>query len=121
MTIDDCTISGSSAFAGGGGIYNTGTLTIDTSTISGNWIQFVIGMGGGGIYNTGTLTIDTSSISGNRHVIYYEYWFSGVGGGISNGGTLTIDDCTISGNSSRLLWRRHLQQFWYHGYHCQHH
>jgi hypothetical protein len=53
---------------GGGGVYNSGNLTITSTTISGN-SAFGIptsGLpGGGGIYNVGTLTIYNSTVSGN--------------------------------------------------------
>ncbi|NEO55449.1 MAG: DUF4347 domain-containing protein [Okeania sp. SIO3B5] len=80
----------------GGGIYNSGTLTINNSTISGNSANdgggiYYLGIGGGGIYNTGTLTISNSTISGNSAADY--------GGGIDNTGTLTISNSTISSNS----------------------
>ena len=48
----------------GGGIFNTGTLTINNSTISGNTAAALMPTGGG-IYNGGTLTINNSTISGN--------------------------------------------------------
>jgi len=52
----------------GGGVYNSGNLTITSTTISGN-SAFGIptsGLpGGGGIYNVGTLTIYNSTVSGN--------------------------------------------------------
>lgn len=76
----------------GAGIYNSGTMLISGTTISGN-----IGEGGlffgGGIYNTGTLTITGSTISDNLS--------QGSGGGIRNGGgTLAIINSTIAGNTS---------------------
>ena len=74
----------------GGGIENAGTLTITSSTISGN-----ASSNGGGIRNGGTLTITTTTISGNTSV-------NGEGGGIfgSQASTLTITSSTISGNAS---------------------
>jgi CSLREA domain-containing protein len=71
---------------GGGGIYNTGMLTADASTISGN-----NGYNGGGIYNNGVLTVTNSTIKNNTAY--------SSGGGIWNNGTLTISNSTISGNS----------------------
>ena len=77
----------------GGGIYNSGTLTITGSTLSGNSAYY-----GGGIYNTegGTLTVTGSTLSGNSA--------SYQGGGIINSGQvstmLTISDSTLSGNSA---------------------
>jgi hypothetical protein len=82
-TVQDMTIrQGSDIFGFGGGIYNSGTLTISNSTLSGNSAMF----GGGGIYNDNTVTISNSTLAGNY------------GGGIYNAGTLTVSDSTISGN-----------------------
>ena len=70
-----------------GGIYNEGTLTISSSTISGNTDN-------GGIINEGTLTVTDSTISGNTSAY-------GVGGLSNNyGDTLTVTNSTISGNTS---------------------
>ena len=81
----------------GGGIYNSGTLTINEGTISGNQVNGgveVLGLGGG-ICNGGRLTINTTTISGNT--ITRLAW----GGGIYNfAGTLTINDSTISENTA---------------------
>ncbi|MHB8625625.1 MAG: choice-of-anchor Q domain-containing protein [Aggregatilineales bacterium] len=75
----------------GGGIYNhVGTLTVNNSTISGNTAP--TGGGGGGIYNSGTLTVDNSTFSGNTA--------SGGGGGIFDSGTLTVNNSTFSGNTA---------------------
>ncbi|GGA16082.1 DUF4347 domain-containing protein [Okeania sp. KiyG1] len=71
----------------GGGIFNSGTLTINNSTISGN--------DGGGINNSsGRASINNSTISGN--VVF------AFGGGIRNydGGTVSINNSNISGNLS---------------------
>jgi hypothetical protein len=67
----------------GAGIYNSGTLTINGGSITGNSGESQ----GGGIYNNGTLTINGGSITGNS---------AGTsGGGIYNKGTLYM-----SGNPS---------------------
>jgi len=76
----------------GGAIYNSGTLTITNSALSGNSVS--IGGVGGGIYNNGTLTITDSTVSGNS--AYF-------GGGIYNSGTLNITDSTLSGNRPLAL------------------
>ncbi|MBR5415503.1 MAG: hypothetical protein IK105_06160 [Thermoguttaceae bacterium] len=85
-----------SSYGEGGGICNTGTLTITNSTISGNTASGGGGNygDGGGIYNeSGTLTITNSTISGNTA--------SDDGGGIYNeSGTLTITNSTVSGNTA---------------------
>jgi hypothetical protein len=67
----------------GGGVYNSGTLTIGKSTISGNSSH--------GVYNSGTLAIKSSIVSGNR---------DSFGAGVVNDGTLTITDSTVSGNGT---------------------
>src|SRR5215208_1714824 len=59
----------------GGGISNSGTLTLANSTLSGN--KTASGGGGGGISNVGTLTITDSTISADNNATY--------GGGIFNG------------------------------------
>jgi predicted outer membrane repeat protein len=69
----------------GGGIYNAGTLTINSSSIDKN----LTNNNGGGIYNTGTLTINSSLISDNTAI---------TGGGIYSNGTLTITNSIISDN-----------------------
>lgn len=74
----------------GGGIFNAGTLTIRTSTVSGNVAR--VSGAGGGVFNGGTLTVISSTISGNST--------TGVGGGIYNNGTARVNNSTISGNSA---------------------
>ena len=71
---------------GGGGISNVGTVTVNNSTISGNF--------GGGISNWGTVTLNNSTVNGNTASIE--------GGGIGdyNGGMLTLNNSTISGNTA---------------------
>jgi uncharacterized repeat protein (TIGR01451 family) len=99
----------------GGGIINTGTLSIANSSITGN----LTGSGGsngsgtggpggdgGGIYNSGTLTITNSTVSGNRAGHGGNGAGSGTGGkggsggGIANTGTLTVLNSTLSGNQA---------------------
>src|SRR5262249_21201137 len=70
-------------------IFNTGTLTINNSTIRDN----DGGNGAGGIYNSfGTLTLNNSTVSGNSAM--------GVGGIRSSAGTMTINSSTIVGNKA---------------------
>lgn len=83
--LNDSTFSGNSAYNGGGGIANFGTVTINNSTFSGNSAS----IGGGALSNSGTATINNSTLSGNSA-------FSG--GGISNFGTLLINHSTLSSN-----------------------
>ena len=88
----------------GGGIYTSGTLTIDNSTISGNSTGMIrdreaIPLGdvvsdGGAIYNSGDLNISHSTIVNNT---------ARRGGGISNNnqfGTIDLSHTIIANNSS---------------------
>ena len=93
LTLTSSTISGNSATSGlrvGGGIYNFPgkTLTVTNSTLSGN-----SAFAGGGIFIDqygGSVSVSNSTLSGNSATI---------GGGIYNwGGTLTVDNSVLSGN-----------------------
>ena len=97
LTVTNSTLSGNSAYyGGGGGIWNNGgTVTVTNSTLSGNSSTWH----GGGIYNWngGTLTVINSTLSGNS-VTDLDY---ASGGGIASyGGTLTVTNSTLSGNSA---------------------
>ncbi len=118
VTLTDCTLSGDSAF-NGGGICNesSGTVTLTDSTLSGNSAtgvgagicnldgtvtltdctlsQNTATYGGGGICNArGTVTLTDSTLSQNTALF---------GGGIENDWTATVTttDCTFSGNSAQ--------------------
>ena len=80
LTVMNTTLSGNTASRGGGGIYNSGMLTVEDSTVLGN--------DGSGIYNSGTLTIRNSSVSQND------------GGGVSNSGTLAVTGSMLAGNTA---------------------
>ena len=95
----------------GGGISNSGTLTLTNSTVSGNSAPipcihsflFCESHGGtawgGGIYNSGALIISNSIISGNQAGGYCNATCSSFGGGIYNRGTLLmIKNSTLTGN-----------------------
>ncbi|MCA9110827.1 MAG: tandem-95 repeat protein, partial [Planctomycetaceae bacterium] len=64
LTLTDSTVSGNTANDGGGGISNEtgGSVLLMQSTVSGNTaVRFT----GGGIHNSGTLTVEHSTIVGN--------------------------------------------------------
>ncbi|MFM7426882.1 MAG: DUF4347 domain-containing protein, partial [Elainella sp.] len=90
LTVQFCTLQGNSAFYGGG-IGNRGTLTVNSSTFSGNSAG-----SGGGIYNDGgTLTVNSSTFSRNKA--------GSEGGGILNkSGTLTVNSSTFSDNMASV-------------------
>jgi predicted outer membrane repeat protein len=82
---------------GGGGIFNSGVLTVSGCTLSGNLSTFV----GSGIANSGTLTVSGSVFSGNSATDFFS-GFTTSGGGIFNDfhSTLTVSGCTLSDNSA---------------------
>jgi CSLREA domain-containing protein len=112
VTISGLTISNGSLTFGsnGGGVSNSGTLTLMNSTVSGNntvnggaifnnsganvvmTSVTVSSNNGGGIANLGTLTLVSGTISGNTNTVG--------GAGINNSGTLTIVNSTVSGNTA---------------------
>jgi hypothetical protein len=89
----------------GGGIYNTGILTINQSTLSGNEAFSRNLAYGGGIVNSGTVTINNSTLSGNIAQCGFT-GCAGGGGAIENYGRLTINNSTISGNSASTHYSR---------------
>ncbi|MBD2773765.1 CSLREA domain-containing protein [Iningainema tapete] len=90
LSVNNSTISSNRTTngTGTGGISNTGgTISVNHSTISGNSSEF----GGGGISNSSGISVNHSTISGN---------LSEFGGGISNSSGISVNHSTISGNSS---------------------
>jgi uncharacterized repeat protein (TIGR02543 family) len=85
--------------AGGGGVFNLGTFTMNGGEISNNWAA-----GGGGVENTGTFTMNGGVISGNIA--------SDSGGGvfayggyypiILNGGEISNNTAGIDGGGIRV-------------------
>src|SRR4029079_1309846 len=79
----------------GGGILNSGVLTLTNSTVSGNSAD-QLDQHGGGISNAngGTVALTDSIVSGNSA--------GGDGGGLFNdaGGTMTLTNSTVSGNTA---------------------
>src|SRR5258706_373870 len=90
LTISNGHVAGSVSPANlGGGILNSGNLTLNFCAVTGN---FAGSGGGGGIHNLDTITIKNSAVSGNT------------GGGLANNlfgatTTATINQSTISGNT----------------------
>ncbi len=94
VTVDTSTVSASTASGNGGGIHNSGTLTIrNGSTIGGAGAANTATASGGGIYSqAGQVTINASTVSTNS---------ASGGGGIYARGTLAIENGSIiSGNSA---------------------
>jgi hypothetical protein len=91
LTIQD----GSMPFAVGGGIVNTGTLTVSNSTVSGNSAKFA-----GGIFNGGTLTVNNATLDGNSAELFGGGIVNSATGLIANTVTLIVSNTTLSGNSA---------------------
>jgi hypothetical protein len=86
VTLQELTIRYGHAEVYGGGIYNTGTLTLTHCIVRGNNAD-----SGGGLANGGTLTLTHSTVRGNN-----AYW----GGGLANWSTLTLTHSTVRGNGA---------------------
>lgn len=95
------------AFATGGGIDNSGALTVTDTRISGN-LAGSAGItsfaAGGGIHNhpQGTLTLRRSVVSDNRASVSAPDGRNTDGGGIVSYGVLTMDESVVSGNTSEV-------------------
>ncbi len=85
-TLTDCTIAGNFNAEFGGGIYNSGTLTVINSTIADNSSEY-----GAGIDNSDTVTLINSTLAGNTA--------QQAGGGINNGNSVTLTDTIIATNA----------------------
>ena len=83
----------------GAGVYNAGTLTLNSVTVSDN-VATTGASGsssGAGIYSTGTLTLNNSTVSNNLATSGYKG--ASLGGGIhNNGATVTLNSSTVTGN-----------------------
>jgi hypothetical protein len=97
--LERCTVMDNLSTVGaGGGILNSGVLSLANTTVSGNRAK----LGGGGIHNDGHLAINFSTITANSA----NFDLSGnldpaaVGGGIGNllGGTVTMANTILAGN-----------------------
>lgn len=88
MTISNSTFSGNTSTNEGGGVGNYGTMTINNSTFSGNSVTY----DGGGLANTGTMTVNGSTFTSNTSGFY--------AGALYSNNTITITNSTFTSNSS---------------------
>ncbi len=101
LTLNQCTVAGNSAPAGGAIFNGSGTMTLNECTVAGN---STFNGGGGGIYNaSATMTLNECTLSRNSAVNgngggIYNVGVGGVGGSAASVGTLTLNECTLSGN-----------------------
>jgi Concanavalin A-like lectin/glucanases superfamily/FG-GAP-like repeat/Putative Ig domain/Bacterial Ig domain len=95
-TISGLTITqGKNSLDGGGGIFNTGTLTLNNCAISNNYTD----IRGGGIYSTGAITINNCTISNNSSR-GNPLNGTGLGGGVYLSSSATIQASLFSGNAA---------------------
>ncbi len=92
VTIENFTVQNGYHAIQGGGILNTGTLTLNNGVITGNASKWM----GGGIFNKSTLIINNTTIDGN--VAGMEGSGGGGGGGIESEGSLTLNNSVVSNN-----------------------
>jgi hypothetical protein len=90
LTVRDCTIQDNNSSVGGGGIENSGTLTVTRCSFA---RDNSTGSGAGGLENTSSLA--TATVTGST----FHDNVGASGGGIANEGTLSLTNCTISGNT----------------------
>ena len=89
----------------GGGIYNSGTLTLTDVVVSGNTASATGGTNtfpeGGGIFSNGVLHLVLSTVRNNTvSATNATNQNAADGGGIFNNGTLTLDRSSVSGNNA---------------------
>ena len=104
LTITGGVDTGTGSAGFGGGIENSGSLSLIGVTLSGNTagVNNEVEGTGGGIDNSGTLSISDSTISGNVAAVVPVLpgeANGGYGGAIYNTGTLSLSDTSFTGNS----------------------
>ncbi len=100
VSIQNCNVSGNTAYSVGGGIAtdnSNGTVTLTGCALSGNSAQ-----DGGGVYNSNdngnsTTTLTGCTVSGNT-----AHYGGGVyNGNVSGNGRITLTNCTVSDNTAQ--------------------
>jgi CSLREA domain-containing protein len=89
VSISGLTLTNGNVTGDGGGIHNSGNLTVTECAVTSNTATNV----GGGILNLGTLIVLRSTFSGNTA--------TSDGGGLwTSNGSATLTNCTLSGNTA---------------------
>jgi len=98
LTLIDLVLTSGSPAVGqpGGGIYNSGTLTLEDCML----VSSVSGADGGGIYNVGFATLSGSLVESNSTATGDTGLDGGAGGGIYNSGDCVVVDSVFAGNYS---------------------
>jgi hypothetical protein len=94
LSLTDCTVADNSTGALGAGLYNNGTLSLTDCSVADNSAQGF----GGGLYNARTLSLTDCTLADNSAGV--RGGGLGAGGGLENTGTLSLTACTVSGNSA---------------------
>jgi hypothetical protein len=90
LTVISSTLIYNSSCRTGAGVYNTGTLVMESSTVSRNRESCGPSLGGAGITNDGTLSVTNSTLSQN---------VSGTGSGLlAHSGMAELNNVTIADN-----------------------
>ncbi len=89
LTLTDCLVTGNTAFTSGtgGGLENYGSATLTNCVLSGN----SAGNEGGGLAGNGTTKLVNCAVTGNT---------AAAGGGLFMSGPTTLTGCTLSGNTA---------------------
>jgi len=98
LTLVELVLTSGSPAAGqpGGGIYNSGTLTLEDCVLVSN----VSGADGGGLYNVGFATLSGSLVNSNSAAAGDVGLDGGSGGGIYNAGDCVVVGSVLAGNYS---------------------
>ena len=88
ITLDNCSLSGNRADSNGGAVFNAGILSVNGCTFSANTAN----SSGGGLYNASTAALNNTTLSGNTA--------TSLGGGLYNATTVTALHATIALNSA---------------------
>jgi hypothetical protein len=108
LTLRNVTVSNNQATAqgidgSGGGIYTHGPLTITSSTVSGNYVEYPgvnALLQGGGIYSDGGKVTITNSTLSDNYLFADAIGAIAQGGGIWTNAKLSLTNSTVSGNSA---------------------
>ena len=108
--ISNMTFTGGYINNNGGGISNSGNLTLNNCTVSHCTAHARSSCYGGGLYNAGTVTLNNCTFS---HDTVIGGAVFGEGGGLYNDNSATINNSTFSNDTGRRTYglrRRHLRK-----------
>jgi len=97
LTVVDSCIADNVSATSGGGVSNAGSMMISASEVANNTASGLNAVGGGVLnYVNATLDVDNTSFVGNVSE-------TGSGGAIANSGTATLDDVVVAENAAELF------------------